>query len=302
MKRYIKSAVDSSNDFEIDENGVLVEYHGNAANVAIPDGVKEIGWGAFSKCTGLTSVTIPDSVTSIGNYAFSFCSGLKSITIPNSVTEIDNGAFKDCTSLKSITISNSVTYVYGETFSGCRSLTSITIPDGVEAIGKYAFKNCTSLENIKIPNSVTIIRDQAFAGCKNLKSISLPENVELKDDVFRNTPLESKFKKYKSKVVEPKEEEFDVDDQIVSDFDRLLESMIREGYDVIDYDVDTSFEDNKGSDFIRITLGDGSKYEFEFDHDDELNRLSTDELEEAAYYYAERIKEGIDSGEALVEE
>ena len=88
----------------------------------------------------------------------------------------------------------------------------------------------------------------------------------------------------------------------MSDFDRLLESMIREGYDVIDYDVDTSFKGNKGSDSILITLNDGSRYRFEFDHDDELNRLSIDGPEEAAYYYAERIKEEIDSGEALVEE
>ena len=49
MKRYIRSATDNSADFEIDENGVLVEYHGNAANVVIPDGVKEIGWGCFQQ-------------------------------------------------------------------------------------------------------------------------------------------------------------------------------------------------------------------------------------------------------------
>lgn len=80
MKRYIKSATSNYEDFEIDENGVLVKYDGNSTNVVIPDGVKEIGWSAFSKCTSLKSVTLPDSVTSIGNYAFSFCSGLKSIS------------------------------------------------------------------------------------------------------------------------------------------------------------------------------------------------------------------------------
>ena len=38
--------------------------------------------GAFSGCSGLTSVTIPNSVTSIGDEAFSDCSGLQSIIIP----------------------------------------------------------------------------------------------------------------------------------------------------------------------------------------------------------------------------
>ena len=100
MKRYIRSATDNSADFEIDENGVLVEYHGNAANVVIPDGVKEIGWGAFCGCTSLKSITIPNSVTSIGDGAFCGCTSLTSITIPNSVTRIGTGVFKDCISLK----------------------------------------------------------------------------------------------------------------------------------------------------------------------------------------------------------
>ena len=35
--------------------------------MTIPDSVTSIGDGAFSGCSGLTSVTIPDSVTSIGD-------------------------------------------------------------------------------------------------------------------------------------------------------------------------------------------------------------------------------------------
>ena len=52
--------------------------------------------GAFSDCSGLTSVTIPDGVTSIGNGVFSGCSGLTSITIPDSVTSIGSYAFYNC--------------------------------------------------------------------------------------------------------------------------------------------------------------------------------------------------------------
>ena len=35
--------------------------------------VTSIGYGAFSGCTGLTSITIPNSVTNIGDYAFNEC-------------------------------------------------------------------------------------------------------------------------------------------------------------------------------------------------------------------------------------
>ena len=58
-----------------------------------------IGDGAFSVCSGLTSVTIPNSVTSIGYWAFSGCSGLTSVTIGNSVERIGSGAFRDCLEL-----------------------------------------------------------------------------------------------------------------------------------------------------------------------------------------------------------
>ena len=56
--------------------------------------VTSIGWEAFFRCSGLTSITIPNSVTSIGDYAFGYCSGLTSITIPNSVTSIGDYAFE----------------------------------------------------------------------------------------------------------------------------------------------------------------------------------------------------------------
>ncbi|MBR1984104.1 MAG: leucine-rich repeat protein, partial [Clostridia bacterium] len=66
--------------------------------------VTSIGYYAFHKCTGLTSITIPDSVTSIGLSAFSGSTGLTTITIPNSVTSIDSHAFSGCTGLTTITI------------------------------------------------------------------------------------------------------------------------------------------------------------------------------------------------------
>lgn len=53
-----------------------------------------IGNGAFSGCSGLTSVLIPISVTSIGGYAFLGCSGLTSVTcLAESVPTTDYYAF-----------------------------------------------------------------------------------------------------------------------------------------------------------------------------------------------------------------
>ena len=82
----------------------LIEFPvGKKGAYSIPYYVTSIGYGAFSECTGLTSVTIPNSVKSIGKTAFAGCIGLPSITIPNSVKSIGYGAFTECTGLTSIT-------------------------------------------------------------------------------------------------------------------------------------------------------------------------------------------------------
>ena len=70
--------------------------------------VTALGGGAFSDCSGLTSLTIPNSVTYISYYAFWGCSGLTSLTIPNSVTSIGDRAFFDCSNLEAIYVQSQV--------------------------------------------------------------------------------------------------------------------------------------------------------------------------------------------------
>ena len=142
-------------------------------NSVIPnDGsVTSIGSGAFSGCSGLTSITIPDGVTSIGDEAFSGCSGLTSITIPDSVTSIGDSAFYNCYELTSITIPDNVISIGDHAFNDCSGLTSITIPDSVISIGQYAFRGCSGLTSITIPDSVTNIEIGTFYDCCSLTNI-----------------------------------------------------------------------------------------------------------------------------------
>ena len=165
--------------------------------------------GAFSGCSGLTSIAIPASVTDIGGSAFSGCSGLTSVTIPDSVTSIGSSAFYGCDKLQyiyitdiaawcnisglynlmlygssnknlylnnelvtSITIPNGVTIISSSAFRGCSGLTSITIPNSVTSIGYEAFRDCTGLTSITIPDSVTSIGDSAFQGCSGLTTVN----------------------------------------------------------------------------------------------------------------------------------
>ena len=124
--------VESSNPYYDSRNdcNAIIETSSNVLiagckNTIIPNSVTSIGQGAFSGCSGLTSVTIPNSVTSIGKSAFYNCSGMTSVVIPNSAKSIGD-----------------------EAFSGCSGLTSATIPNSVTSIGAYAFLGCSNLMTI----------------------------------------------------------------------------------------------------------------------------------------------------------
>ena len=168
--------------------------------------VTALGGGAFSDCSGLTSVTIPNSVTRIGEYTFDGCSGLTSLTIPNSVTYISYYAFWGCSGLTSVTIPISVTYIGNNAFSDCSRLGNITVDPGnanYSSIDGILFnKDATSLiccpgakTTVTIPNSVTSIGDRAFFDCSNLEAIYVQSQVpiecapEFPDNVIKEAVL-----------------------------------------------------------------------------------------------------------------
>ena len=157
------------------EIAVITDYNGTDESVSVPSqlggcNVTDIGDGAFSDCTSLTSITIPNGVTSIGWNAFSDCTSLTSVVIPDGVTSIDDSTFDGCTSLASITIPDSVTSIGEYAFYGCTSLTNVVIPDSVKSISSYgggAFVNCPNLKCVTVPSSVERIGEYSFGynGC-----------------------------------------------------------------------------------------------------------------------------------------
>jgi len=136
-----KLAADRARGIEFSEDGkTLLSYPYDLEDETyeIPEGVTEIGDGAFQLCDNLTEVHIPDSVTTIGQSAFSFCHSIVKVHIPDGVTSIGLCAFDYCSKLAEVHIPDSVTSIGASAFEGCESLEEVTIPRGCE-IGYEAF-------------------------------------------------------------------------------------------------------------------------------------------------------------------
>lgn len=127
--------------------------------------VTSIGFGAFFKCAGLTSIAIPRSVTKIGTYAFMDCTGLQKVIVPDIaawcniiIPAIDGNPLylahhlysDENTEIKDLVIPDGVTSVHSYAFSGCSALTSVTIPSSVGGISRDAFQNCSGLQKVII--------------------------------------------------------------------------------------------------------------------------------------------------------
>ena len=156
-------------------------------NTVIPNSVTNIGNGAFSYCSGLTSVEIPKSVTSIGDYAFYNCSGLTSITIPNSVTSIGEGAFSFLNNLTDVyclatNVPSTSSYAFYNSYPE-----NITLHVPAEAINSYKttepwsnFGNIVEITNtgiIDIPAKAILVTSNN--GTINITCSLEGESVEL---------------------------------------------------------------------------------------------------------------------------
>ena len=147
----------SDNQEFVIEDGVLTE-------VVFPDGVTEIGWGAFADCTGLTKIVFPDSLTSIGNGAFAGCTGLTQVVFPKGLIVIWRGAFQGCTGLTQAVLPDSLTQIGDCAFQGCTGLTQVAIPEGVTELGESVFGGCTGLTGLTLPKSLRTLDGRFFAG------------------------------------------------------------------------------------------------------------------------------------------
>ena len=136
---------------------------------SVPNTIREIEHGAFSRCSRLKSITFTGEVESIGAYAFGK-SALKSITIPRGVKEIVGETFRDCASLEEIKFPETLERIGGSAiFEGCKSLKRIEFAGNAPVI---------TGEHPLFPErgvNATIFVKRGSKGWKGAGSDSLPE-------------------------------------------------------------------------------------------------------------------------------
>lgn len=134
---------------------------GIEGEIAVPDGITEIGATMFGSCSKITSITLPESIKAVGTNAFN--NGLNDIRY--------KGGLADWCKIKF----DSYPLEYAENlYINDVLITSVIVPDGVTEVTCGAFTGSKNITGISIPDSVTYIQEGALKGCTALTSVSLP--------------------------------------------------------------------------------------------------------------------------------
>lgn len=154
-------------------------------SINLPEGLLEIGYGAFSGCKSLGEITIPKKITTLSHSIFTYCN-LRRVELGNNITSIGNYAFYECRYLNEINFSNSLTSIGNYAFYKT-AIEEIVLGDNVTSIGDYAFYSCDGWRKVVLGNNITSIGNYAFYDIECI-SIVIPEKVlYIGDYAFSNS-------------------------------------------------------------------------------------------------------------------
>ncbi len=164
----------------MEEIGEFSFARSSLQEVVIPEGVTDIGYGAFYHCDRLTRVQLPSTITCIAPKAFDYTGWVQQFyeTGDSDFLVAGDGvliAYKG--NAANVDIPEGIRQIGPEVFQGHREITSVSMPDSLEIIGEAAFADCTGLSEITGMSGVRIIRDRAFYHCP-LNWVVLPDTVE----------------------------------------------------------------------------------------------------------------------------
>ena len=154
----------------------LLDGFRNLEDVKLPEGLQEIGCGAFAGCNILNNIDLPDNINLIERDAFSG-TNISKINWPEKANSISAGVFS-VTKLKEFSVPEGVTEIDTQAFLECTELSKITIPRSVTRIGDEVFRNCRNLTIYGYKDSAA----ESYAKANTIKFVSADYSVVFKDN------------------------------------------------------------------------------------------------------------------------
>lgn len=144
--------------------------------VAIPEGVKIVGYQSFYYCKA-TKVTFPSSLRVIEQSAFYQSEELKNIDLGSGVEQIDKMAFQNCKALETVIFPKQLKTLGNQVFCNCTSIKKVELNEGLEYIGDNMFYMCTGIVEGNIPSTVKYCGYGLYYMCSALSKVTLPEGI-----------------------------------------------------------------------------------------------------------------------------
>lgn len=130
------------------------------------------------------SFTVPEGVKEIGSGAFLGNQYLEEVVLPENVLVISESAFEQCRALKHVDFPQTLLFIGSSAFSGCINLEAITLPSNLLVIGDCAFTETGSLGTVVIPEKLRVLGDGAFRKSKIAELVILPcWDIYISDDL-----------------------------------------------------------------------------------------------------------------------
>lgn len=137
-------------------------------SVTVPSTVYSIDPYAFADCTGLEEIAMTDGLVNIGDGAFSGCKSLSWLRTPVSLGYLGQYAFSGDSGLMGAGLTGDELTVSDNAFKGCTGLEYALLSEGVSEVNDSAFSGCTALDGVSISSGVSYIAPSAFSGCDGL--------------------------------------------------------------------------------------------------------------------------------------
>lgn len=137
-------------------SGFMYHNTNTPLSIRLPNAIKKIDVGAFTRTINLHQIHINSGCEEIGEMAFGG-SGLLKVAIPNTVDAIWDHAFEFCKNLETVTFepNSNLTYIASSAFKKCDKLQEIYLPDSVEALGDECFAR-TRIRLLKLPKNIRV--------------------------------------------------------------------------------------------------------------------------------------------------